>query len=60
MKKELKGFYRPNEAGIYLGISKSSVFNLVKEGKLKSHKISKQVTVISKDDLDNLVLGGAI
>jgi len=60
MKEDIKRYYRPKEASIYLGIATSSIFNLIREGKLKSNKISKQVTVISKDDLDNLVTGGAL
>lgn len=58
MQQEFKKYFRPKEAGIYLGVGTSTIFLLIREGKLKANKISTQVTLIDKDDLDRLVVGG--
>ena len=43
--------YRPKEASIYLGVGLSTVWLYIKQKKLKTKKLSPQVTVIHIDDL---------
>ena len=45
--------FRPKEAADYLRISESMLWNLVKDGKIKTVKLSKQVTIIPKKYIDH-------
>jgi len=61
-KKELKKkykiekkYYRPKEVAEYLSIGLSTVWHMVKNGKLTSIKISPKVTVFDKNEIDGLV-----
>ncbi len=47
--------FRPSEAARYLRISISQFWNLVKEGKINTVKLSKQVTIIRKSELEALL-----
>lgn len=47
--------YRPKEASQYLGVASSTLWLYIKQGKLKTKKISARVTVIEKSELDNLI-----
>lgn len=44
--------FRPSEAAEFLRVSTSQLWNLVKEGKIKTIKLSKQVTIIRKAELE--------
>lgn len=50
-----KSNFRPAEAGKYLGVSKSTIWNYAKEGSIKPIKLSPRVTVFKKEDLDNFI-----
>jgi len=52
-----KEWYRAKEAKEYLGIGLSTLWLYAKQGKLTPKKISSQVTVFAKDELDKLVEG---
>jgi predicted site-specific integrase-resolvase len=53
--------YRPKQAADYLGISLSSFWNYVRAGKLHTIKLSANITVVTKTELDSLlVLKGEI
>ena len=61
-KKELekkygveKQFYRPKEVAEYLSIGLSTVWSMVKSGRLTSIKLSPKVTVFDKNEIDSLV-----
>lgn len=47
--------YRPKEGAGYLGISLSQFWNLVKKGELKTVKLSENVTIITRENLDNFL-----
>ena len=47
--------YRPKEASQYLGVAISTLWLYIKQGKLKTKKISERVTIIEKKELDNLI-----
>jgi len=51
----LKINYRPKEASKYLGIGLSTLWLYIKQGKLKTKKLSERVTIIEKIELDNLI-----
>ena len=53
-----KNGYRPKEAAIYLGVSLATVWNYIKQGKLKTTKLSPQVTIIAKKELEKFLNGG--
>lgn len=62
MKTEKRG-YRPKEASLYLGISLSHLWGLIKSGDLKSVKLSDKVTILTKETLDkylDLKMGASI
>ena len=44
--------FRPAEGAYYMRISLSQFWKLVKQGKLKTIKLSKQVTIIRKSEID--------
>ena len=58
MNTIIKKMYRPNEARVYLGISLSTFWNYVKDGKIKTQKLSTRVTVVSIDELEAFINGG--
>ena len=47
--------FRPSEAARYLRVSVSQLWNFIKAGKIKTVKLSKQVTIIRKADLDRFI-----
>lgn len=49
--------FRPKDASKYLGVGLSTVWLYIKQGKLKAHKLSPQVTILRKTDLDNFING---
>ena len=51
--------YRPKEAALFLGVGLSTVWLYVKQGKLKTIKLSDRVTIISKESLDNFINSSA-
>lgn len=59
----MKGFHmdntvqnlRPKDAAKYLGVGLSTLWLYIKQGKLKSYKLSDRVTIIKKEDLDNFI-----
>ncbi len=55
MNKEIKKKYRAKGLAIYLGVGLSTIWRWVKQGKIKSHKLSGGVTVFDIDEvLSNL------
>lgn len=54
MKTEKRG-YRPKESAVYLGVSLSQFWNLVKKGEIRTIKLSESVTIITKENLDNFL-----
>jgi len=44
--------FRPAEAARYLRISISQLWNLIKAGEIKTVKLSKQVTIIRKAEIE--------
>ena len=51
--------FRPSEAAHHLRVSTSQLWNFIKDGKIKTVKLSKQVTIIRKADLDNFIAKAA-
>lgn len=51
MEKIIKKKYRAKELAIYLGIGLSTVWKWVKDGKIKSHNLSRGVTVFDIDEV---------
>ncbi len=47
--------FRPAEAAEYLRISKAQLWKLVKEGLIKTVKLSPQVTIIRRGELEKLL-----
>jgi len=50
-----KKYYRAKEVSEYLSIGLSTVWSMVKNGKLTSIKLSPKVTIFDKNEIDNLV-----
>jgi excisionase family DNA binding protein len=50
---------RAKDASRYLGVAKSTIWNYVKQGRIKAYRISEQVTIFKKSELDMLINGGA-
>lgn len=44
--------FRPSEAAHFLRISIAQLWNIIKEGKIKTIKLSKQVTIIRRSELE--------
>lgn len=44
--------FRPLEAARFLRISISQLWNLIKDGKIKTIKLSKQVTIIRRSEIE--------
>lgn len=47
--------YRVNAAAEIAGVSRSTVFRLIREGKLKSKRLSARLTLIPKSALQQLL-----
>jgi len=47
-----KEHYRPKEAAQYLGVCTASIWNYIKAGKIKAHKLTNRVTVIHRLELE--------
>jgi len=54
----IKEHMRAKEAHKYLAIGLSSLWLLVKQGKIKAYKISDRVTIFKKEELDRFIDGG--
>lgn len=52
--------YRPREVSKLLGCGLSTVWLYIKQGKLKSYKLSERVTIVKHKDLDAFINGGAV
>ena len=55
MKKEQKVYYRPKEASALMSVCDNTIFNYIKDGKLKAHKPSPRVTLIHIDSINRLL-----
>lgn len=51
MNKEIKKKYRAKELALYIGVGLSTIWRWTKEGKIKSQKISRGVTVFDIDEV---------
>lgn len=51
---------RPSEASHYLGVGLSTLWYYVKQGKIKSIKLSPRVTIFKKEELDNFIAQKAV
>jgi excisionase family DNA binding protein len=49
--------FRAKDASKYLGIGRSTIWQYVRQGKLKAYKLSERVTIFKKEDLDNFING---
>lgn len=49
---------RPKDAAKYLSVGLSTLWLYVKQGKIKSYKISDRVTILKKEDLDGFINAG--
>ena len=47
--------FRPVEAARYLRISISQLWNLIKAGEIKNVKLSKQVTIIRRSEIEAFI-----
>ena len=47
--------FRPAEAARYLRISQAQLWNYIKAGEIKTVKLSKQVTIIRRSDIDAFI-----
>jgi predicted site-specific integrase-resolvase len=47
--------YRPAEAAEQLGIGLSTLWTFVKQGRIKTKKLSSRVTVITHDELESFI-----
>jgi len=56
--QNIKKYYRPKEVCELLGIAKATFWLYVKQGKLKTKKLSERVTVITEDELQKFIDGG--
>ncbi len=53
-----KHTYRPKEAAQYLSIGLSTLWRYIKQDKIKTSKLSDQVTIITKQELDSFIAAG--
>ncbi len=44
-----KDFYKTEEVGAFFGVSKWTVYRLIKKGKLKAVKVGRQLRVAAED-----------
>jgi excisionase family DNA binding protein len=51
MNKEIKKNYRAKELALYIGVGLSTIWRWTKEGKIRSKKISRGVTVFDIDEV---------
>lgn len=51
--------FRPKDAAKYLGIGLSTIWLYAKQGKITPIRLSKQVTIFKKEDLDNFITKAA-
>lgn len=51
MSKEIKKKYRAKELALYTGVGLSTIWRWAKEGKIRSQKISRGVTVFDIDEV---------
>ncbi|MFW3354945.1 helix-turn-helix transcriptional regulator [Aliarcobacter butzleri] len=51
MNKEIKKKYRAKELALYIGVGLSTIWRWTKEGKIRSQKISRGVTVFDIDEV---------
>lgn len=49
--------YRPKEAAKFLAIGLSTFWLFVKQGKIKTTKLSERITVVSEDELKRFIGG---
>lgn len=49
--------YRPKEAASILAIALSTFWLFVKQGKIKTTKLSERITVVSEDELQRFMSG---
>ena len=47
--------FRPAEAARYLRISQAQLWNLIKAGEIKTVKLSKQVTIIRRSEIEAFI-----
>jgi excisionase family DNA binding protein len=50
----------PDQAAARMHISRSTYFRMVKEGKIHPRKIGAQKTLVSRQEIDNLLSGQQI
>jgi excisionase family DNA binding protein len=50
----MKGGFTPSEAAAYLGMSRSMVFRLLREGQLPRRKVGS-MTLLMREDLDQFL-----
>jgi len=55
MNIQQKVYYRPKEASKLISVSNNTIFNYIKNGKLKAYRPSPRVTLIHIDDINNLL-----
>jgi len=56
--QKIKKNYRPKEVCEILGIGKSTFYFFVKQGKIKTKKLSDRVTVVTEDELQKFLNEG--
>ena len=49
--------YRPKEAARFLAIGLSTFWLFVKQGKIKTTKLSERITVVSENELERFIGG---
>lgn len=49
--------YRPKEAAKFLAIGLSTFWLFVKQGKIKTTKLSERITIVSEDELQRFMSG---
>lgn len=55
MNTNIKQNYRPKEGAEYLAVSIATFWNYVKDGKIKTKKLSPRVTIVSIQELESFV-----
>lgn len=54
MDNNQKRYYRPKEAAKYLGVSLSTIWRYVNQGRLTCKKLSPRITVFEIDEVNDL------
>ena len=57
-KQDFKQNFRPQEAAEYLGVGRSTLWRYIREGHIKTKKLSQRVTIISKAELERFANEG--